>query len=148
MNAEIKAFESKFTEKNGDLYAIHCIKDENGALKYVPDPIFMDGQQETITSLEEKAQLATLCLVMWIECVKTKKVQDGYVVVKHELDESIAEAFALKKVRKPIEDRDKILNEIAQNAYKEQLKITKWNVWDDYKKLIDAQLICQNSDSN
>ena len=79
-----------------------------------------------------------------IEVLKTKlaKVQavpEGFVLVKKELPEQIAEKMAIDRIDKPRHENDPVWREIAEQSYKDQVKSKKWEFWRDYKAMIEAQ---------
>ncbi|EXB32275.1 MULTISPECIES: hypothetical protein [Acinetobacter] len=79
--------------------------------------------------------------VMWLRAKRTvKAVPEGFVLVRKELPESIAETLALDRVAKPVGNEiDPIWIEITENVYKEHLRSKKWELWRDYKAMIEAQ---------
>ncbi len=78
-------------------------------------------------------------LAAWLEA-KAQAVPEGFVLVRKELPESIAETLALDRVAKPVGNEiDPIWIEITENVYKEHLRSKKWELWRDYKAMIEAQ---------
>lgn len=75
--------------------------------------------------------------MVWQE--KTQAVPEGFVLVGKELPESIAEAMALERVNKPFGETDPVWVEITEKVYKEHLVSKKWELWRDYKAMIEAQ---------
>jgi len=74
----------------------------------------------------------------WIEA-KVQAVPEGYVLVKKELPEQIAEEMAIDRVDKPRHENDPVWSEIAEKAYRDQIQFKKWELWRDYKAMIEAQ---------
>ena len=70
---------------------------------------------------------------------KAQMVPEGFVLVSKELPESIAEAMALERVSKPFGETDPVWVEITEKVYKEHLVSKKWELWRDYKAMIEAQ---------
>lgn len=74
----------------------------------------------------------------WLKA-KAQAVPEGFVLVGKELPESIAEAMALERVNKPFGETDPVWVEITEKVYKEHLVSKKWELWRDYKAMIEAQ---------
>ena len=74
-----------------------------------------------------------------IEAAKAQAVPEGFVLVKKELPEQIAEKMAIDRIEKPIHENDPVWSEIAEESYKNQVKLKKWEFWRDYKAMIEAQ---------
>ena len=70
---------------------------------------------------------------------KTQAVPEGFVLVKKELPEQIAEKMAIDRIDKPRHENDPVWREISEQAYKDQVKSKKWEFWRDYKAMIEAQ---------
>ena len=70
---------------------------------------------------------------------KAQAVPEGFVAVAKELPEKIAEKMAIDRIDKPIHENDPVWNEIAEESYKNQVKLKKWEFWRDYKAMIEAQ---------
>lgn len=70
---------------------------------------------------------------------KTQAVPEGFVLVKKELPEQIAEKMAIDRIDKPRHENDPVWREIAEQSYKDQVKSKKWEFWRDYKAMIEAQ---------
>lgn len=70
---------------------------------------------------------------------KTQAVPEGFVVVAKELPEKIAEKMAIDRIDKPTHENDPVWSEIAEESYKNQVKLKKWEFWRDYKAMIEAQ---------
>ena len=66
-------------------------------------------------------------------------VPEGFVLVKKELPEQIAEKMAIDRIDKPRHENDPVWREIAEQSYKDQVKSKKWEFWRDYKAMIEAQ---------
>ena len=75
----------------------------------------------------------------WIERAKAQAVPEGFVVVAKELPEKIAEKMAIDRIDKPIHENDPVWREIAEESYKNQVKLKKWEFWRDYKAMLEAQ---------
>ena len=78
---------------------------------------------------------------MW-DCwlaAKAQAVPEGFVVVAKELPEKIAEKMAIDRIDKPAHENDPVWSEIAEESYKNQVKLKKWGFWRDYKAMIEAQ---------
>ena len=70
---------------------------------------------------------------------KAQAVPEGFVLVRNELPESIAEQMAVDRTIKPSPERDPVWMEIAESAYKSNLLNKKWELYRDYKEMIEAQ---------
>ncbi|ENV00396.1 hypothetical protein [Acinetobacter variabilis] len=70
---------------------------------------------------------------------KAQAVPEGFVLVKKELPEQIAEKMAIDRIDKPRHENDPVWSEIAEQSYKDQVKSKKWEFWRDYKAMIEAQ---------
>ena len=75
---------------------------------------------------------------LW-QTAKAQAVPEGFVVVAKELPEKIAEKMAIDRIDKPIHANDPVWSEIAEDSYKNQVKLKKWEFWRDYKAMIEAQ---------
>ena len=73
------------------------------------------------------------------QAVKAQAVPEGFVLVKKELPEQIAEKMAIDRIDKPRQENDPVWSEIAEQSYKDQVKSKKWEFWRDYKAMIEAQ---------
>jgi DNA-directed RNA polymerase subunit H (RpoH/RPB5) len=73
------------------------------------------------------------------QAAKAQAVPEGFVVVAKELPEKIAEKMAIDRIDKPIHENDPVWSEIAEESYKNQVKLKKWEFWRDYKAMIEAQ---------
>lgn len=73
------------------------------------------------------------------QAAKTQAVPEGFVLVKKELPEQIAEKMAIDRIDKPRHENDPVWSEIAEQSYKDQVKSKKWEFWRDYKAMIEAQ---------
>ncbi|WP_213073236.1 hypothetical protein [Acinetobacter johnsonii] len=70
---------------------------------------------------------------------KAQAVPEGFVVVAKELPEKIAEKMAIDRIDRPIHENDPVWSEIAEESYKNQVKLKKWEFWRDYKAMLEAQ---------
>ena len=87
-------------------------------------------------------QWTTWCACIGMLCLDGKEAQavpEGFVLVKKELPEQIAEKMAIDRIDKPRHENDPVWSEIAEQAYKDQVKSKKWEFWRDYKAMIEAQ---------
>lgn len=75
---------------------------------------------------------------LW-QAAKAQAVPEGFVLVKKELPEQIAEKMAIDRIDKPRHENDPVWSEIAEQSYKDQVKSKKWEFWRDYKAMIEAQ---------
>ena len=73
------------------------------------------------------------------QAAKAQAVPEGFVAVAKELPEKIAEKMAIDRIDKPIHKNDPVWSEIAEESYKNQVKLKKWEFWRDYKAMIEAQ---------
>lgn len=92
--------------------------------------------------IEKKCgKLITALLFSWSAWkeAKAQAVPEGFVLVKKELPEQIAEKMAIDRIDKPRHENDPVWSEIAEQAYKDQVKSKKWEFWRDYKAMIEAQ---------
>lgn len=78
------------------------------------------------------------CWETW-QAAKAQAVPEGFVLVKKELPEQIAEKMAIDRIDKPRHENDPVWREIAEQSYKDQVKSKKWEFWRDYKAMIEAQ---------
>ena len=81
---------------------------------------------------------------MWKKAInfgrkQAQAVPEGFVLVKKELPEQIAEKMAIDRIDKPRHENDPVWREIAEQSYKDQVKSKKWEFWCDYKAMIEAQ---------
>ena len=81
---------------------------------------------------------------MWKKAInfgrkQPQAVPEGFVLVKKELPEQIAEKMAIDRIDKPRHENDPVWREIAEQSYKDQVKSKKWEFWRDYKAMIEAQ---------
>jgi len=74
-----------------------------------------------------------------LQAAKAQAVPEGFVLVKKELPEQIAEKMAIDRIDKPRHENDPVWSEIAEQSYKDQVKSKKWEFWRDYKAMIEAQ---------
>lgn len=81
------------------------------------------------------------------QAAKANAVPEGFVLVKKELPEQIAEKMAIDRIDKPRHENDPVWSEIAEQSYKDQVKSKKWEFWRDYKAMIEAQEPA-NADTN
>ena len=82
-----------------------------------------------------KAQMAW---EMW-QVAKAQSLPEGFVLVLKELPEDIAENMAKKCVVQPRRESNPIWIKIEEGAYKSRLQTKKWELWRDYKTMIEAQ---------
>ena len=75
---------------------------------------------------------------LW-QAAKAQAIPEGFVLVKKELPEQIAEKMAIDRIDKPRHENDPVWREIAEQSYKDQVKSKKWEFWRDYKAMIEAQ---------
>ncbi|EXB86811.1 MULTISPECIES: hypothetical protein [Acinetobacter] len=106
----------------------------------------MDIQKEreaykaALRNLENEFFFATPFDIWLAAKREAQAVPEGFVLVRKELPESIAETLALDRVAKPVGNEiDPIWIEITENVYKEHLRSKKWELWRDYKAMIEAQ---------
>ncbi|MFN4186456.1 MAG: hypothetical protein ACK4FN_00335 [Acinetobacter johnsonii] len=83
-------------------------------------------------------QESTVAWEAW-QAAKAQAVPEGFVVVAKELPEKIAEKMAIDRIDKPTHENDPVWSEIAEESYKNQVKLKKWEFWRDYKAMIEAQ---------
>ena len=77
--------------------------------------------------------------MLHLEVKEAQAVPEGFVLVKKELPEQIAEKMAIDRIDKPRHENDPVWREIAEQSYKDQVKSKKWEFWRDYKAMIEAQ---------
>ena len=77
--------------------------------------------------------------MLHLEVKEAQAVPEGFVLVKKELPEQIAEKMAIDRIDKPRHENDPVCREIAEQSYKDQVKSKKWEFWRDYKAMIEAQ---------
>lgn len=112
INKEREAFESVFTAENG--WDLTCI----------------NGCYQNIGTFKAFAG--------W-QAAKEHATAEGFVLVRKELPEKIAEALALERVEKPVTETDPTWIKISEDAYKERIQSKKWELWRDYKAMVEAQ---------
>ena len=99
---------------------------------------YMNPEQE-----DELEELITKAIKFGELCAKrdakAQAVPEGFVLVKKELPEQIAEKMAIDRIDKPRHENDPVWREIAEQSYKDQVKSKKWEFWRDYKAMIEAQ---------
>ena len=105
-----------------------------------------DYEIKTEFSSDEDHKLAYETLntgwAMWLRAKRDAKAQavpEGFVLVQKELPETIAETMALERVSKPFGETDPVWVEITEKVYKDRLLSKKWELWRDYKAMIEAQ---------
>ena len=105
-----------------------------------------DYEIKTEFSADEDRKLAYETLntgwAMWLRAKRDAKAQavpEGFVLVQKELPETIAETMALERVSKPFGETDPVWVEITEKVYKDRLLSKKWELWRDYKAMIEAQ---------
>lgn len=113
----IKAWADSYV--NTDLFSYAIFEDENNKIWWM------------------KAQTHEFWRI-W-QAAKAQAVPEGFVVVAKELPEKIAEKMAIDRIDKPIHENDPVWSEIAEDSYKNQVKLKKWEFWRDYKAMIEAQ---------
>ena len=89
--------------------------------------------------LHEPTQVAWDSWLIGLNRAKALAVPEGFVLVKKELPEQIAEKMAIDRIDKPRHENDPVWREIAEQSYKDQVKSKKWEFWRDYKAMIEAQ---------
>lgn len=89
--------------------------------------------------LHEPTQVAWDSWLIGLNRAKAQAVPEGFVLVKKELPEQIAEKMAIDRIDKPRHENDPVWREIAEQSYKDQVKSKKWEFWRDYKAMIEAQ---------
>ena len=117
LDAEIAAMTAAFTEEH------YLNNDEAEHLEMIAAKSMVLGE------LYERAKWQA----------KAQAVPEGFVVVAKELPEKIAEKMAIDRIDKPIHENDPVWSEIAEESYKNQVKLKKWEFWRDYKAMIEAQ---------
>lgn len=76
---------------------------------------------------------------IWVGWQAAKASPEGFVLVRKELPEEIAESMALERVEKPVTETDPTWIKISEDAYKGRIQSKKWELWRDYKAMIEAQ---------
>ena len=89
--------------------------------------------------LHEPTQVAWDSWLIGLNRAKAQVVPEGFVLVKKDLPEQIAEKMAIDRIDKPRHENDPVWREIAEQSYKDQVKSKKWEFWRDYKAMIEAQ---------
>lgn len=104
--------------------------------------VFHNGRQIACDYVEEdnsySVGYANAQWVAW-QAAKSQAVPEGFVVVAKELPEKIAEKMAIDRIDKPIHENDPVWSKIAEESYKNKVKLKKWEFWRDYKAMIEAQ---------
>ncbi|MCK4089713.1 hypothetical protein HCY66_06385 [Acinetobacter radioresistens] len=105
----------------------------------------MDIQKEreaykaALRNLENEFFFATPFDIWLAAKREAQAVPEGFVLVSKELPEPIAEAMALERVPKPFGETDPVWVEISERSYKDRLVGKKWELWRDYKAMIESQ---------
>ena len=111
--------------------------------KYLPNIQYseLENVYELIEWDEEYSEALNEINSSWCtwQAAKTQAVPEGFVLVKKELPEQIAEKMAIDRIDKPRHENDPVWREIAEQSYKDQVKSKKWEFWRDYKAMIEAQ---------
>ena len=89
--------------------------------------------------IDERVECAWFACLQGYRLAKSQAVPEGFVLVKKELPEQIAEKMAIDRIDKPRHENDPVWREIAEQSYKDQVKSKKWEFWRDYKAMIEAQ---------
>lgn len=129
---ERKEFEKLWTGGNRHL---RFFKFDHNACKYLLNGVTDNLPQGDLLSASITLNTAWL---FWLGAKKQATPQ-GFVLVHKELPEEIAEAMAKERVPEPREENDPVWLEIAKDAYKSQIMSKKWELWRDYKAMIEAQ---------
>ena len=99
-----------------------------------------DFQDKSYTEFGFNDEILNMVYEMYCAGQQAQAVPEGFALVRKELPESIAETLALDRVAKPVGNEiDPIWIEITENVYKEHLRSKKWELWRDYKAMIEAQ---------
>lgn len=111
--------------------------------KYLPNIQYseLENVYELIEWDEEYSEALNEINSSWCtwQAAKAQAVPEGFVLVKKELPEQIAEKMAIDRIDKPRHENDPVWREIAEQSYKDQVKSKKWEFWRDYKAMIEAQ---------
>ena len=111
--------------------------------KYLPNIQYseLENVYELIEWDEEYSEALNEINSSWCtwQAAKAQAVPEGFVLVKKELPEQIAEKMAIDRIDKPRHENDPVWREIAEQSYKDQVKSKKWGFWRDYKAMIEAQ---------
>ncbi len=123
---------------------IKKLKAEFEKLKYVEEKLEYLSFDEHLGCYVEKNNGMPVGLAAWVNGAlygfnQAKAVPEGFVVVAKELPEKIAEKMAIDRIDKPIHENNPVWSEIAEESYKNQVKLKKWGFWRDYKAMIEAQ---------
>ena len=123
------------------------LKAEFEKLKYIEEKLEYLNFDEHLDCYVEKSNGMPVGLAAWVngafygfkQAAKAQAVPEGFVLVKKELPEQIAEKMAIDRIDKPRHENDPVWREIAEQSYKDQVKSKKWEFWRDYKAMIEAQ---------
>ena len=123
------------------------LKAEFEKLKYIEEKLEYLNFDEHLDCYVEKSNGMPVGLAAWVngafygfkQAAKAQAVPEGFVLVKKELPEQIAEKMAIDRIDKPRHENDPVWREIAEQSYKDQVKSKKWEFWRDYKTMIEAQ---------
>ncbi|WP_262470192.1 hypothetical protein [Acinetobacter johnsonii] len=111
--------------------------------KYLPNIQYseLENVYELIEWDEEYSEALNEINSSWCtwQAAKAQAVPEGFVLVKKELPEQIAEKMAIDRIDKPRHENDPVWREIAEQSYKDRVKSKKWEFWRDYKAMIEAQ---------
>ena len=111
--------------------------------KYLPNIQYseLENVYELIEWDEEYSEALNEINSSWCtwQAATAQAVPEGFVLVKKELPEQIAEKMAIDRIDKPRHENDPVWREIAEQSYKDQVKSKKWEFWRDYKAMIEAQ---------
>ncbi|MEC8125304.1 MAG: hypothetical protein VX125_15915 [Pseudomonadota bacterium] len=132
INKEREDFEKLWTGGNGHL---RFFKFDHDACKYLLNGVTDNLPQGDLLSASITLNTAWL---FWLGAKKQATPQ-GFVLVRKELPEEIAESMALERVEKPVTETDPTWIKISEDAYKARIQSKKWELWRDYKAMIEAQ---------
>ncbi len=117
ISKEREAFEAEFSKIKSDIaFWLHTWDEE------------MQGYNHPV-----------MCWFWYMWQAKKQATPEGFVLVRKELPEEIAESMALERVEKPVTETDPTWIKISEDAYKGRIQSKKWELWRDYKAMVEAQ---------
>ncbi len=135
---QLPNFEAKYWLSDRAEFLVFDMEQGNYVVKDGLDPIYEDDANDTFHRVNTGWAMWKKAIVFCRDAQKVA-VPNGFVLVRKELPEEIAEAMALERVEKPVTETDPAWIRISEDAYKGRLQSKKWKLWRDYKAMIEAQ---------
>lgn len=133
LEAELKKFELSSVFTINFSWLKRYVESDNGM--YTPMKNISDDE---FREIENSLYALQATWKAWREA-KAQAVPEGFVLAHKELPEHIAESMALERVELPSHESSPTWAKISEDAYKGRLHSKKWELWRDYKEMIQAQ---------